>query len=99
MILLRIARNTIRRVLRSQETSFSYERDVQPRPKLGIWTEQLEQRLTANERLSRRERLSLLRIFEALQAEGFTGGYDTVRRYAQAGRASAAPDRATPMCR
>jgi len=79
-----IARNTIRRVLRSQETSFSYERDVQPRPKLGVWAEQLEQRLTANEKLSRRERLSLLRIFEALRGEGFMGGYDTVRRYAQA---------------
>ena len=33
-----IARNTIRKVLRSGETSFAYEREVQPRPKLGQWT-------------------------------------------------------------
>ncbi len=29
------ARNTIRRILRLGETSFAYQRDVQPRPKLG----------------------------------------------------------------
>ncbi len=79
-----LARNTVRRVLRSGETAFSYERTVQPRPKLGAWTETLDRRLTANDRLSSRERLDLVRIYEDLRAEGFAGGYDTVRRYAQA---------------
>ena len=78
-----LARNTVRRVLRSGETAFSYEREVQPRPKLGAWTAELEQRLSANDRLSSRERLDLVRIFEDLRAQGFAGGYDTVRRYAQ----------------
>ena len=32
---LKLSRNTVRKVLRSDETSFSYERQVQPRPKLG----------------------------------------------------------------
>ncbi len=79
-----LARNTVRRVLRSGETAFSYERAVQPRPKLGAWTEMLDRRLTANDRLSSRERLDLVRIYEDLRAEGLEGGYDTVRRYAQA---------------
>ena len=79
-----LARNTVRRVLRSGETAFSYERAVQPRPKLGAWTETLDRRLAANDRLSSRERLDLARIYEDLRAEGFEGGYDTVRRYAQA---------------
>ena len=35
---LKVSRNTVRRVLRSGETSFEYEREVQPRPKLGRWT-------------------------------------------------------------
>jgi len=61
---LGIARNTIRRILRSGETSFAYQRDVQPRPKLGQWTEELDRRLIANDRLSRRERLGLIRVFE-----------------------------------
>jgi hypothetical protein len=36
---LRLSRNTVRKVLRSNETSFCYERRVQPRPKLGRWKE------------------------------------------------------------
>ena len=81
-----IARNTIRRILRSGETSFAYQRDVQPRPKLGLWTEELDRRLVANDRLSRRERLGLIRIFEDLRGAGYQGGYDAVRRYDQARR-------------
>jgi transposase len=81
-----IARNTIRRILRSGETSFAYQRDVQPRPKLGQWTEALDRRLIANDRLSRRERLGLIRIFEDLRGAGYQGGYDAVRRYDQARR-------------
>ena len=79
-----LARNTVRRVLRSGETAFSYERAVQPRPKLGAWTETLDRLLTTNDRLPSRERLDLVRVYEDLRAEGFEGGYDTVRRYAQA---------------
>ena len=32
---LKVSRNTVRKVLRSGETSFSYQREVQPRPKIG----------------------------------------------------------------
>jgi len=83
---LGIARNTIRRILRSGETSVAYQRDVQPRPKLGQWTEELDRRLIANDRLPRRERLGLIRIFEDLRDAGYQGGYDAVRRYDQARR-------------
>jgi predicted transcriptional regulator len=34
---LHIARNTVRKILRSGETSFRYEREVQPLPKIGPW--------------------------------------------------------------
>jgi AraC-like DNA-binding protein len=39
---LHLSRNTVRRILRSGETAFSYDREVQPRPKLGPWTEALD---------------------------------------------------------
>lgn len=39
---LRVSRNTVRKVLRSGETSFEYDREVQPRPKLGRWTADLD---------------------------------------------------------
>ena len=83
---LRLSRNTVRKVVRSDETTFVYERKVQPLPKLGPWVEELERRLEANEEEKKRERLSLLRIFEALGELGYRGGYDAVRRYAMGWR-------------
>lgn len=64
---LRVSRNTVRRVLRSAETEFSYERTVQPRPKLGAWTVELERLLAENEARVRRDRLDLIRIYEDLR--------------------------------
>src|ERR1700674_3599581 len=45
---LKISRKPVRKVLRSGETSFSYEREIQPRPKLGRWKAELDRMLTAN---------------------------------------------------
>ena len=81
---LKLSRNTVRKVLRSDDTSFSYERQVQPRPKLGRWKEELDRLLATNFEASARERLTLIRIFEELRAHGYEGGYDAVRRYASA---------------
>src|SRR5271168_494629 len=80
---LKISRNTVRKVLRSGETSFSYEREVQPRPKLGRWRNEIDRMLTANAVSAARERLTLIRVFEELRALGYEGGYDAVRRYAR----------------
>ncbi len=80
---LKISRNTVRKVIRSGETSFSYERDVQPRPKLGAWKAEIDRLLAANGQAAARERLTLIRIFEELRALGYEGGYDAVRRYAR----------------
>ena len=63
---LRVSKNTVRKVVRGDETSFSYERKIQPMPKLGPWVGELERRLEANEKKPRRDRLSLLRIHEDL---------------------------------
>ena len=80
---LKISRNTVRRILRSGETSFSYEREVQPRPRLGRWKADLDRMLTTNAGNAARERLTLIRLFEELRALGYEGGYDAVRRYAR----------------
>ena len=45
---LKVSRNTVRKVLRSGETSFEYERVVQPRPKLGRWAAELDGLLAGN---------------------------------------------------
>jgi transposase len=92
---LKVSRNTVRKVLRSGETAFEYERNAQPRPKLGRWTVELDELLTSNAAKATREQLTLIRIFEQLRERGYEGGYDAVRRYArrwakQHGQATAA---------
>ena len=80
---LHLSRNTVRRIQRSGETAFSYEREVQPRPKLGAWADELNRLLAANVKAPPRERLTLIRVHEELRALGYEGGYDAVRRYAR----------------
>jgi transposase len=80
---LKVSRNTVRKVLRSGETSFEYEREVQPRPKLGRWTVEFDELLAANAAKPAREQLTLIRLFEDLRGRGYDGGYDAVRRYAR----------------
>src|ERR1700728_2237571 len=79
---LGVSRNTVRKVLRSGETSFEYERTVQPRPKLGRWTTEVDELLESNAAKPAREQLTLIRIFEEFRERGYDGGYDAPRRYA-----------------
>ena len=78
----------VRKVLRSGETEFRYSRARQPQPKLGPWQAELERLLEANEARPRRERLTLVRVYEALLGLGYEGGYDAVRRHARGWQAS-----------
>ena len=66
-------------MLRSGETFFEYERDIQPRPKLGRWTADLEELLVGNAAKPAREQLTLIRVFEELRGHGYDGGYDAVK--------------------
>src|SRR5215472_2611180 len=82
---LKVSRNTVRKVLRSGEISFSYQREIQPRPKLGRWKPELDQLLAKNAGVAARERLTLIRLFEELRTLGYDGGYDAIRRYSRLG--------------
>ncbi|MBS3652618.1 helix-turn-helix domain-containing protein, partial [Pseudaminobacter sp. 19-2017] len=75
---LHVSRNTVRRILRSGETSFSYERERQPQPKIGPWQVQLDALLDGNDAKQKRERLTLIRIYEELRALGYEGSYDAI---------------------
>jgi transposase len=80
---LRVSRKVVRKVLRSEATEFHYERSEQPLPRIGPWQEALDRMLASNEAKPTRERLTLIRVFEALRGLGYEGGYDAVRRYAR----------------
>ena len=56
---LNVSRKVVRKVLRSGATSFEYEREVQPLPKIGPWKADLERILAVNAVRPARERLTL----------------------------------------
>ena len=43
---LNLSRNTVRKVVRSEDTAFTYERKKQPMPKLGAFVEKLTDKLS-----------------------------------------------------
>jgi transposase len=85
---LRLARDTVRKAVRSEQTGFEYKRQVQPRPKLGPFVEALDGRLAEDQKLPKRRRRTAQVLYEELQGEGYEGGYDSVRRYVAGWRRS-----------
>jgi transposase len=97
---LGLSRKVVRKVLRSEATEFRYTRERQPLPKIGPWRDEIDALLLANEGKAPRERLTLIRVFEALRGSGYDGGYDAVRRYAKAwrkGRGTATAEAYVPL--
>jgi hypothetical protein len=97
---LRVSRKAVRKVLRSGQTEFRYERKHQPLPRMGAWRDELERLLATNATKPSRERLTLIRIFEQLRDLGYDGSYSSVWRHARAfeeERGSAAADAYVPL--
>ncbi len=76
-----LARNTVKGIIRSGITDQKYKRTEQPRPKLGIFVDQLTEWLKEDSSKPVRQRRSAQILFEQLQRAGYEGGYDTLRRY------------------
>jgi transposase len=80
-----LSRNTVKRYLRNAVLEPRYSRRLQqPQPKLGEFVAQLEELLAADEKRASRERRTAQRLFEALKQTGYTGAYDSVRRFVKA---------------
>jgi transposase len=94
---LGIARDTVRKVLRTGATVFSYKRDVQPQRKLGPWVDTLTAILEAEAKLPRRERRSTTRLFEELRGRGYEGAHDSVHRFAKAWRYAGSSLHSSPI--
>jgi len=79
---VKVSRNTVRKVVRSGATEFSYDRCSQPRPKIDPWRSDLDEMLEGNARRPKRERLTLVRIYEELRNRGYDGGSGRRRNFA-----------------
>jgi len=60
---LRLSRNTVRTIVRCEETEHRYVRRTQPLPQLGAFAETLDRMLTANVVKPPPKRLTLQRIY------------------------------------
>lgn len=83
---LNLSRNTVRKVLRSDETRHEYHRQTVHRPRLGPFVGVLTGWLEADQELPTKQRRTAQRCYEGLQDEGYRGGYDSVRRFVQTWR-------------
>ena len=79
----KISRNTVRKIVRSGATAFSYKRRSQPRPRLEPCLEDLHRLLEENAKQPTRCRRTIRQICTVLQESGYEGGYDSVLRYAR----------------
>ena len=96
---LRVSRKVVRKVIRSEATEFRYEREAQPLPKIGPWTDQLDELLLANEGKAARERLTLIRLFEELHAAAMVAATMQCGVTPDGGARSAGTRRPLPTCR
>jgi hypothetical protein len=58
---LGLSRKVVRKVIRSKATEVHYEGEARPLPKIGPWSDKLDQLLLENEAKVARERLTLVR--------------------------------------
>jgi transposase len=78
-----LSNNTVKKIIRSDITEQVYKRTEQPRAKLSQYEDRLKELLAEDSLKPVRHRRSAQLLFEALQREGFAGGYDSVRRFIQ----------------
>jgi transposase len=78
-----MSRNTVSKIARTGLTEFTYKRREPAHPVLGPYLERLEQILSAEQDKPKKNRRTLLQIYELLQLDGYLGSYDAVRRYAK----------------
>ena len=76
-----LARNTVKKMLKSGIIDQQYVRKEQPFPKLGPYQELLLSSLVADRSKPKREQRTAQVLFEELQRQGFSGGYDSVKRF------------------
>ena len=81
-----LARNTVKKILRTGIIDQQYVRTIQPFPKLGPYQDFLAACLIEDRDKPRREQRTAQVLFEQLQRQGFAGGYDSVKRFVRAWR-------------
>jgi transposase len=80
----RMSRKTVEKIASCEETEFKYTRKKEIKhPALGSFIERLVEILRQEADLPAKRRRTIKKIHEELQRDGYSGGYDAVRRYSR----------------
>lgn len=91
-------RITIRKALADDPKPISSPPRQKPQPVFGAYKERIEHLLQENEKLPRKQRYTIHRMFEVIRTEGYEGSEATVRLYVSRRKiASHAPDVFLPL--
>lgn len=83
---LNLSKNTVKKVIRENKTSKSYERKKQILPIMGEFKDQLISLLESNVTQSLRLRYTAKKLYQVLCGNGYKGSYTTVNRFTTAWR-------------
>jgi len=75
---LGVSRNTVRKVIRSDETKFELTKYTKDKPVLGSYLETLNQLLTQNTKEPLRRRMTARKIYQQIVSLGYSGSYESV---------------------
>lgn len=75
------SRPTVRKAISSAEPARYTLKVARPAPMLGPYKARIDELLTENERLPRKQRRTGKKIYEAIEAEGYSGSESSVRGY------------------
>lgn len=78
---LRLSKNTVKQVIRSDKTEQSYQRSRQSYRVLGKYTEHLIEQLRFDVSEPKRRRRTAKKLYDELKAQGYQGSYDAVQEY------------------
>ena len=79
---LDISRQSVAKALQSEQAPTYSLRAKRPAPQLGPYKARIEELLTENRRLPRKQRYTAHKIFELVQVEGYAGSESSVQGYA-----------------
>src|SRR5687768_17175031 len=79
--LLKMSKNTVKRLIRADKVSLSYERKKQTYRVLDAYQEKLIESLEADEKEPKRRKRTASKLYEELQGEGYQGSYSAVNAF------------------
>ncbi len=83
---LSISKNTVKKVIRSNETKFELTKYTKDKPVLGKYLEVLNQLLAENTKEPVRRRMTAKKLYQQLQTSGYLGSYESVNLVVRAFR-------------